>query len=139
MSWEPSRAEVPLARTVREDRADGRARAGQVTGDTGVARWSYRKVRRNSAFPAERVGNPSRVLSGQSACFSYRLSQRRSTLSPLSAEGSRHQHLYNQIAFIPLTSQQYQATKGTRGMPRHLGPMKDAADCDKPRGAVSGL
>ena len=54
-------------------------------------------------------------------------------------QGSRKTHLYNQIASIPLTSHQYQATKGTRGMPRHVGPMKDVADCDKPRGAASRL
>ena len=27
--------------------------------------------------------------------------------------------------------------KSTRGMPRHWEPKKDAADCEKPRGAVS--
>ncbi len=31
-----------------------------------------------------------------------------------------------------------QATKGTRWMPRHQGPMKGAASCDKPRGAAAG-
>ena len=30
-----------------------------------------------------------------------------------------------------------QATKSARGMPWHWEPMKDAVNCDKPRGAVS--
>jgi hypothetical protein len=32
-----------------------------------------------------------------------------------------------------------QATKGTSGMPWHQEAMKDAADCDKPGGAVNRL
>ena len=32
-----------------------------------------------------------------------------------------------------------QATKGARGMPWHQEPTKDAAICDKPRGAESRL
>ena len=37
-----------------------------------------------------------------------------------------------------MISQHGQATKSTRGMPWHQEPMKDATNCDKPRGAVSG-
>ena len=35
------------------------------------------------------------------------------------------------------TRKEGQATKSTRGMPWHWEPMKDAVNCEKPRGAVS--
>ena len=36
-------------------------------------------------------------------------------------------------------SENGQATKSTRGMPWHREPKKDVTNCDKLRGAVSGL
>ena len=38
-----------------------------------------------------------------------------------------------------LSSPHSQARKGTRWMPRHQGPKKGVASCEKPRGAASRL
>jgi len=40
---------------------------------------------------------------------------------------------------MPWRGMQGQATKSTRWMPWHQEPMKDAAICEKPRGAESRL
>ena len=95
--------------------------------------WPYRKVRRNSAFPADQKRSPKGPFLPD---ITPSISPLREAPRPLAIVGP---HLYNQIASMLLTGSRLKLPRAHGGCLGTWGPMKDVADCEKLRGAASRL